>query len=320
MIYPTAVQLETLNFCNAKCVMCPATTTSRAHSTMSDAIFNRIVEQIAAFPTKPRVSLHGTGEPLLYKKLGQRIRTLTKHGIPVYITTNGSIVTRARAFELIDAGITAIEFSIESLNKEIFERIRVGLDLDEVIANFLSFVELRDKLNPKITIGMVFIAHDDNADSLAEYEAFFEQHLSSGDELTVVPRHNFASSYDSHAAPSDIPCSFVVNAINIQSDGIVNLCCVDSEQTYALGDLNKNTIVEIFNCERFNEIRRAHAEGRRHSLPLCSSCNVPEVLAQYKRRTLPAVGILGKIKGVQHGTVRPSERLASVRFWPKAVA
>lgn len=74
MEYPRSVQLETLNSCNAKCVMCPATTTGRPRGIMTDATFNRIVSQVIEFPQKPDVTLHGTGEPFLYKKLGERIK------------------------------------------------------------------------------------------------------------------------------------------------------------------------------------------------------------------------------------------------------
>lgn len=276
--YPSAVHIETLNFCNAKCVMCPATTTGRVRGTMTDATFNRILAQILEMPERPSVTLHGTGEPLLYKKLGDRIRALTRHGITVNLTTNGALLTRMRAFDVLDAGVNSIEFSIESLDKEVFEKIRVGLDLDEVIANLLSCIELRNRLNPACTIKMIFIAHEDNKASLSKYLEFCRQNLAERDVLTLVPRHNFAHGFDSEVPATSDPCGFPISSVNIQHDGIINLCCVDSEQEHPLGDVNKNTITEIFNDAPYGAVRAAHAEGRRGSIALCASCNVPEAI------------------------------------------
>jgi organic radical activating enzyme len=307
LLHPIAIQLETLNFCNAKCVMCPASTTSRARGTMSDATFARIVEQILQLPTKPTVTMHGTGEPLLYKKLGERIRTLAQHGIPVYLQTNGALLTRTRAFDVIDAGVTSIEFSIESLTKEVFERIRVGLDLDEVITNVLSCIEIRNKLNPAVNVGLVCIVNEETEAGQAAYERFFDEHFAPGDQLTIVPRHNFARSYASVAKPSDAACGFVINSLSIQYDGIVNLCCVDSERVHALGDVHKNTIVEIFNGEAFDRIRRAHLEGRRREIGLCTDCNVPESIARYTRRTIASAQ-----------PVEPNEQLGASTAQPES--
>lgn len=187
-------------------------------------------------------------------------------------------MTRTRAFEVIDAGIATISFSIETLNKEIYEKIRVGLDLDEVITNVLSFIELRDRLNPGIPIKIVFIAHTDNRETIGDYAQFCLKHLSPHDTLVTVPQHNFANAFQSEVSAGTRLCGFPFTSINILYDGMVNLCCVDTEVQHPLGNVNENTILEIFNGERYREIRAAHSSSRRNSVSLCASCNVPEAL------------------------------------------
>jgi radical SAM protein with 4Fe4S-binding SPASM domain len=243
---------------------------------MTDEIFNVIVEQLANFPEKPVVSLHGTGEPLLYKKLGKRINKLSKLGIPVTLTTNGSLLDRNRSFEVIDAGVDTVQFSIETLSKQVYEKIRVGLDLNQVLDNLASFVEIRDKFNKPVKIELVMIIHSDNRDGVKEYGDFFQKNFRRGDMLTIVHQHDFAQNYESNITASKISCSTLINNISIQYDGIVNLCCVDSEQKYNMGNLLDNSILDIFNNVMFNEYRKLHANGNRDQIDLCSNCTVPE--------------------------------------------
>ena len=45
---------------------------------------------------------------------------------------------------MIDAGLDAINISVDASGKEVFERTRVGLKYDKVIANVERLLRLRD--------------------------------------------------------------------------------------------------------------------------------------------------------------------------------
>ena len=44
-------------------------------------------------------------------------------------------------------------FSIDSLKKEVFEKISVRLNFEEVRDNAIRFLQLRDKINPIVEFG-----------------------------------------------------------------------------------------------------------------------------------------------------------------------
>ena len=52
-------------------------------------------------------------------------------------------------------------------------------------------------------------------------------------------------------------------------DGRVQLCCQDVRQSVIVGDLNNETISEVWNCEKVADARRALSNGE---MKLCNNC------------------------------------------------
>jgi uncharacterized radical SAM superfamily Fe-S cluster-containing enzyme len=248
---------------------------------MSDELFAKIMDEVSAWDPRPVMSLHGTGEPTLHKRLAERIKAISDAGIYSKLVTNGSLMTEKLCRKVLEAGVSNIEFSVESLDKEIYSRIRPGLDLDEVMANFVTLCRMRQEIRPATVISWIFIIHQDNAGSLQGVRDFFAQHARRNDNIVVHPRHNFGGKFpDNGVGPSNQGCWQALRCINILYDGIVNVCCVDDYNSQILGDVNKSTISEIYNTDAYRALRHAHEIGNRSSISVCASCNVPETSAQ----------------------------------------
>ncbi len=265
--------------------MCPATTTSRKRGIMSDEVFERIVSQLPAFPAPPEVSLHGTGEPLLFKRLVQRVNAVVENGGRLILTTNGALMTQEKATELLNSKLGTIQFSVDSMDKDVYEKTRIGLKFDAVIENIKNFVFLRDKINKNLSVEMVFIAYENDDEDVKKYFNFCSEFLMPGDKLRIAARHNFGQEYSTLLLPTNSPCSLTGYVISILYDGSVNLCCVDSEATHRLGHVMENSLVNIFNSPETLRIRELHYTGRRHEIEMCANCTVPECHAALK--TIP---------------------------------
>ena len=60
----------------------------------------------------------------------------------------------------------------------------------------------------------------------------------------------------------------------VQVDGSVPTCCLDAHLQNKLGNLNEQSLHEIWNGDQINRWRIAHIEGRfNESGPLCDTCN-----------------------------------------------
>jgi len=79
---------------------------------------------------------------------------------------------------------------------------------------------------------------------------------------------------DSHVEQAPVPYFLPCDAwldINIMCTGVVPLCCLDAKADYAIGDIKKNSLLEIYNSPRFRNLRENHLQ--RETLNPCGSCS-----------------------------------------------
>lgn len=89
---PKYLHIETSSVCNSKCVMCAYPNTKRPKQFMSDDLFNKIAADSRESQIK-WVNLQFYGEPLLDKKILERIRFLKSYKIKVKFNSNASVLS-----------------------------------------------------------------------------------------------------------------------------------------------------------------------------------------------------------------------------------
>jgi hypothetical protein len=279
--FPKFIMLEPINRCNAKCVMCGIDFTARKKAVMSQQIFKKITMEMAEHRDHiEKILIALDGEPLLDRTLHKRIRELKDAGLKlVNVTTNASLLTQKRSVELIEAGLDEIYITIDSLKKPVYEAIRDGLDFDEVYNNTCNFVELRNRLNPKLTIRIAMILQEQNFHEAESFENHWRGILGSSDQIVVQKAHNWANTVDvvqfgGEETINNIPCISLWGTMTIHADGVVGLCCMDTKCAYPTGDLNHNSMAEIWHSEAFERARELHLSGRRREMSICDGCTV----------------------------------------------
>ncbi len=145
---PRLFEFELSNSCNLECIMCNGYFSSaiRKNRELLPPIKNHyedeFVEQLIPYlPYLTDVKFLG-GEPFLidiYYKIWDKIIQINSK-IKVHITTNGSILNKKtkKYLEQLNAGIIV---SIDSLNKENYEAIRINANLEEILQNVEYFIE-----------------------------------------------------------------------------------------------------------------------------------------------------------------------------------
>ncbi|HEX4568243.1 MAG TPA: radical SAM protein, partial [Vicinamibacterales bacterium] len=154
-ILPEIVQIESTNICNAKCVFCPRDEMHRKQGVMSRELFRKIADECAALRIT-HVRMHNYGEAFLDRYLTEKVRYAKEKGIQeVGMISNGSLITEKVARGMIEAGLDAINISIDAGGKEVFDTTRIGLNYDKVIANVERLVRIRAELGrrrPKLIL------------------------------------------------------------------------------------------------------------------------------------------------------------------------
>jgi radical SAM protein with 4Fe4S-binding SPASM domain len=267
---PDIVQIESTNLCNAKCVFCPRDEMHRRQGIMQMDLFRKIVDECAALGIT-HVRVHNYGEPFLDKQLVEKVRYAKAKGIrEVGMISNGSLIDEDVARGMIDAGLDAINISVDASGKETFERTRVNLKYDDVIGNIKTLVRLRGeagKVRPKLILS--FVRQDNSADE----QRFIDEWKQIADKIHVTDLHNWAGTLN---AKSDVqyPCYRLWQTFTVLWDGRVSLCCADFDGRHVLGDLRTSTIAQVWNSAPYRAVRRQHLE---HGGPeICRSCDLPK--------------------------------------------
>ena len=266
---PEIVQIEATNICNAKCVFCPRDEMHRRQGIMSLELFKKIVDECAELGIT-HVRMHNYGEAFIDRKLVEKVRYAKQKGIrEVGVISNGSLITEPVARGMIEAGLDAINISVDASGKEVFESTRLGLKYDKVIANIERLLRLRaesGKRRPKLILS--FVRQNNSVDE----QAFIEHWRSIADKIHVTDLHNWAGTLN---AESDVnyPCYRPWLTFTVLWDGRVSLCCADFDGKTILGNLNTQTIAEIWNAEPYRNVRREHLESG--GPDVCRACDLP---------------------------------------------
>ena len=266
---PEIVQIESTNMCNAKCVFCPRDEMHRDEGIMSMELYRKVVDECAELGIT-HVRMHNYGEAFLDRSLVEKIRYAKEKGIKeVGLISNGSLITDRVAQGMIDAGLDAINISVDASGREVFESTRLGLNYDKVIANIERIVRIRaeaGKRRPKLILS--FVRQNNSADE----QAFIEHWRGIADKIHITDLHNWGGTLN-HESDVQYPCYRPWLTFTVLWDGRVSLCCADFDGRTILGDVNAASIREIWNGPAYRAARKEHLDHG--GPPVCQSCDLP---------------------------------------------
>ena len=227
-------------------------------------LFRKIVDECAELGIT-HVRVHNYGEPFLDRHLTEKVRYAKEKGIKeVGMISNGSLITEQVARGMIEAGLDAINISVDAGGKDVFESTRVGLNYDKVIANVERLVRIRAELGrrrPKLILS--FVRQNNSADE----QAFIEHWRNIADKIHITDLHNWAGTLNPE---SDVnyPCYRPWLTFTVLWDGRVSLCCADFDGRHDPG--RPESFLDSGNLERRAVSARpatASRERRAGSLP-----------------------------------------------------
>ena len=271
-----AIEIGITNKCNADCIMCPHRNIKK-FGTMNMTLYKKIINDACDCGIKS-VNLTFFGEPMLDPELEKKIRYTVKKEMKVGFFTNASLMTKDRSVEIIKAGVSDIVVSMDSMNKETYEGIRKNLKYDIVRKNILDFLDARKELKSDVKVCMAAVLMDENYDELREYYKFWN---SKVDSINLVNMQNRSGSFNKESKKSlfykkDLirePCRLLWSSMVIDWNGEVVLCCNDYLHETVLGDLNKESIKEVWGGKKINVIRKIHKRRDFSKIPFCDACN-----------------------------------------------
>lgn len=273
--FPNNLMIEVTNECNSKCIFCANCKMTRKKNNIKNDIVFKALKQSKEFGVR-KVGLYTNGEPLLNNNIGDYIALAKKLSYNyIYITTNGILANKNRVDELFDLGLNSIKFSINSIEKENYKDIQ-GIDCFElVMENLKNVYYMKKEKFPDRKVFVSYIKTKFNNYSNYKIKQFFQKYCDDISIQDVRNQGGLISNIDEIALEKEnnleLPCFYPFNSIIITCEGYVTACCMDFQNYFVYGDLNKNNLKSIWNNSIITEFRKMHLNGKVKNT-LCENC------------------------------------------------
>jgi MoaA/NifB/PqqE/SkfB family radical SAM enzyme len=270
---PVELLIELTNACNLACVMCPHAQMKRGRGVMSPELFRKIIDEAADLKIRS-IKLAGLGEPLLDKDIAGKIAYAKKKNLSVKMFTNGMLLNRQKAQQLVESGIDEIFISIDGGSQAVQERLRKGSNFLQIQENLRDFKRLRREMKasgktvPEVIINVTYQEANKNERRLIK-----EIWGDLVDNIRLFPIHNWEVAVDVPRRASQ-PCHLPFSQMAVCWDGRIALCCIDYECQNQLGDVTKESIASIWQGTTATGFRKYHLDCKPETIDLCRSCSM----------------------------------------------
>lgn len=270
---PTNIIVEATAKCNLSCPMCPRDEWEFPPRDISLDLFRRVVDSGREF--LEMVTPYGIGEPMLHPQLFEMIRHCKDHGISAGISTNATILNEERGRRLLESGLDYLIFAFDGTTPEVYEKYRKGANFYKVRQNILDFLRLKKAMNSHIFCIVQMVKLPENQYQIRD---FFKMWNIEGVDAIRIKQdevHTLSTVGQEVAPPPPRknPCHILWKGpLYARFDGKIFPCCY-SYRSEPVGDIQENSLVQIWNSERMMKLREAHVKGDVSEYPDCVNCH-----------------------------------------------
>lgn len=291
---PYNLKVEVSSLCNARCVYCAHAAKDHGvyEGNMSWELFERILEESHRFPHRYKVmEMFSFGESMCNPELAKMIRRSKVEDVAekINLTTNGLLITKDRADELLDSGIDIIRISLQGLDaKAYWDTCKVKVDFETFLNNLKYLYENRGSCSVRMKIADVAIAGIPNGKE--RFEQIFGSIADSIFIETIIPMY---ADMDYKTIDESIyqrsingrenieqkevhkVCNRPFYRLRVAADGKVTAACCDIPNDFYYGDIYKESLVDIWNGKKRRDFLKMQLEGKRFLHPICKECTIP---------------------------------------------
>lgn len=267
------IAIETTNLCPAHCIMCPRELYTNKPGVMDMDLFKKIIGQAAESGVKT-IEFGGFGDPFTDPLLFERCQYI-RGKIPdakTCISSTCFLMPPAR-YNDVAKYIDTLKISFYGITEKTFEKVHRGsIKFEKSLNNILGFLDKTKNLKKKpYTVGL-FVLVDENKHEMNDWIDFWQPKLN---EVYVWKPHNWVDvkNYRKMNYENQKTCGrALVGPPFIHTDGRVGVCCFDFNSKLIIGDMNKQTLEEIFHSEPYLKLKKANETGNFKGY-LCEKCD-----------------------------------------------
>ena len=287
------INLSLSNRCNANCIWCPIDRGTKHNYDLSFESIVKIIEEVSApsFPYKlEMMHISENGEALYHPEFLKIVRYIKQKlpDVPMNFLSNFGLLTPEISKALLkEKLLSSVQVNIDGHDEASYKAVK-GISFKSVIKNLKHFLDMREKYDPEFdfcinvmpafeyaaTVKTLFNDRPDRTTSNTEiafstFEAT-EQMLREFVPDNVRIRHSKPGLWSErkkvHSGVMKFPgdestltCPMIERVKSeayIAPNGDWYACCLDDNNDIVLGNINNQSILEIYNSEDRKEFIR----------------------------------------------------------------
>jgi len=306
--FPMVLNVELTNRCTEKCIWCPRDSMDRTQGFMDMLLFRKIIEEASHYPKLRKLFVHWMGEPLLHPNFLEFMEYASSKKIAemILIATNGVLLTEEIMKGLIETQVDELYISIDAASPGMYERLKHTKHFENIKHNIEQAMAIKKQMKAKLPFVRVkFLETDLNAEEIDVFKqqwgknadsVVIEKDLSIWDGKSQKVNTNIKGMKSYLKNYGDLknryPCDRLWYLLAIQWNGKVSPCVCDWNGENDVGDVNDQTLAEIWHSDALRNYRYQHVNQAYHELSLCGICdrwgtrNMGDWLLKNKERAL----------------------------------
>jgi radical SAM protein with 4Fe4S-binding SPASM domain len=287
---PWTLFLEPTNACPAKCIYCPTGDTDllrkvgRKNTLMKFDLWKKIVDDLRKFPVKIRqTNLYKDGESLIHPDFCRMVQYLHDSNTVerIWVKTNGIPLSPSYNARLVSCGLDMIGISVQHVHAQGFYAVaRVRVDYDEYRANVLDLFQRSRDTGVQVSAKIADVGLSD-----ADKQKFIDDFSDRCDFIAIEGLHGWSTSnlkdwrlgtdnsFDGSPRTYKLACPLTMYMLTVNSNGDISVCNDDFSHYHQLGNVNTESLIDIWNGDKLREFRLMHLEGRRSENLACGPCD-----------------------------------------------
>ncbi len=274
--FPSRVIVELTNRCNILCRMCPRRYSRMEKGFLNYDLFKKIIDEMSAHPKVGLIPFF-RGESLLHPQFITMMTYAKSKGIqPIQLATNGILLTRDIADAVLTLGIDFISFSLDTINKDVYSKVRVGSEYTMVLKN-IEYLRKEKKLRrlklPEIQVSMV-----ETSQTRELKHDFISYWVNKVDRVRIYREHSSGGVFGRiggkglRRSEKRRPCGKLISEMAVYYNGEVALCNHDWNRKKLIGSVGRSSMADIWNSAKYHRLRKQHFENNIAAATVCAGC------------------------------------------------
>jgi MoaA/NifB/PqqE/SkfB family radical SAM enzyme len=265
--FPPFINIAITERCNFSCVHCLRNRKPQGTHDMELPLFRKLVNEIAQH-SGCLLKLGGQSEPAVHQQIRDFVSILSERKVKWVVYTNGTLLQHFSPTEMIQSGFRYLIVSIDGIDAQSYESIRVGGNYTKLRANVASLRQVRDELKsrlPRIEVRHVIFPNE-SGEALRQFKTDWLEFADTVEFNNLNPL--FPQPSDG-STPMFKRCRDIRRQFHINATGCVDVCGTDK----TLGDLHNSTIKELWEHPISRFMRSCHERSALEEIPFCKNCH-----------------------------------------------